>query len=98
VPSIIYVVYLKALYSIIDYIQEAGRARKAGEHVTAMIIIEDKDWLIKDLTKDSDLKLKTYKVNSLIRTRGCRRSILSRYLNSDLQNYKGIDAVLYNNY
>ncbi len=43
VLGIIYVVYLKALHSIIDYAQEAGRARRAGERVAAVIIIEDKD-------------------------------------------------------
>jgi superfamily II DNA helicase RecQ len=98
VPGIIYVVYLKALYSIIDYAQEAGRAKRAGEYITAVIIIEDKDWLAEDLTKDSGLELKTREVNSLIRTRGCRRSILGRYLDSDLRDYKGIDIVLCDNY
>jgi hypothetical protein len=41
--SIIHVVYFKALYNIIDYTQEARRAKKAKERVTAVIIIEDKD-------------------------------------------------------
>jgi superfamily II DNA helicase RecQ len=97
VLGITHVVYLEAPYSIIDYAQEAGRAKRAGERVTAVIIIEDKDWPVEDLTKDSGLELKTRKVNSLIRTRGCRRSILGRYLDSDLRDYKGIDIVLCNN-
>ena len=57
VPGIIHVIYLEALYSIIDYAQEAGRAGRAGERVTAVIIIEDKDWLAEDSRKDSCLKL-----------------------------------------
>jgi hypothetical protein len=42
-----------------------------------MIIIEDKDWLVKDLTKDSGFELKTREVNSLIRMKGCWRNIFS---------------------
>jgi superfamily II DNA helicase RecQ len=43
VLGITYVVYLKALYSIIDYTQEARRAGRAKERVTAIIIVKDKD-------------------------------------------------------
>jgi superfamily II DNA helicase RecQ len=42
-PGITHVVYLEAPYSIIDYTQEAGRAKRAKERVTAMIIVKDKD-------------------------------------------------------
>jgi superfamily II DNA helicase RecQ len=97
VPSIIYVVHLEAPYSIIDYAQEAKRARRARERVIAIVIVEDKDWPIEDLKKDSSLKLKTREVNSLIRTTGYRRNILGHSLDNDLWDYKGIDAVLYNN-
>ncbi|KAH9205095.1 P-loop containing nucleoside triphosphate hydrolase protein [Leptodontidium sp. 2 PMI_412] len=44
VPGITHIFHLKAPHSIIDYAQEAGRAGRAGERVTAVIIIEDKDW------------------------------------------------------
>jgi superfamily II DNA helicase RecQ len=97
VPGIIYVVHLEAPYSIIDYIQEAGRAGRAGERVTAMIVIEDKDWLREDPKKDSSLELKTREVNSLIRATSCRRSILGRSLDNDLRDYKGINTVLCDN-
>jgi ATP-dependent DNA helicase RecQ len=43
VPGITHVVHLEAPHSIIDYVQEAGRARRARERVTAVIIVEDKD-------------------------------------------------------
>ena len=43
VPDIIHIVYLEAPHSIIDYAQEAGRAGRARERITAIIIIEDKD-------------------------------------------------------
>jgi superfamily II DNA helicase RecQ len=43
VLGIIHVVYLEAPYSIIDYTQEARRAGRAGERVTAVIVVEDKD-------------------------------------------------------
>ena len=41
--DITYIVHLEAPHSIIDYAQEAGRAGRAREHITAVIIIEDKD-------------------------------------------------------
>jgi hypothetical protein len=75
VPGITHVVYLEALYSIIDYVQEARRARRARERVTAVIIVEDKDWPAEDPKKDSYLELKTREVNSLIRMTGCWRNI-----------------------
>jgi superfamily II DNA helicase RecQ len=97
VPGITHVVHLEAPHSIIDYAQEAGRAGRAGERVTAVVIVEDKDWPAEDPKKDSSLELKTREVNSLIRTTGCRRSILGRSLDNDLRDCKGIDAVLCDN-
>ncbi len=63
-----------------------------------MIIIKNKDQPVEDLRKDSYLKLKTREVNSLIRVTGYQYSILGQYLDNDLQDYKGINTVLYNNY
>jgi len=96
--EIIYIIYLKDLYSIINYIQKAGYTGRAGEYITTIIIIKDKNWLVKDPKKNSYLKLKIYKINSLIQTKDYRYSILSQYLDNNLQNYKKINTVLYNNY
>jgi superfamily II DNA helicase RecQ len=96
-PGIIYVIHLEGLYSIIDCTQEAGHTGRAGERVTAEIIIEDKDWPTEDLEKDSCFELKTRKVNSLIRIKSFRRSILGRWLDNNLRDYKGIGAILCNN-
>jgi hypothetical protein len=43
VPGIIHVMYLKALYNIIDYVQEAKRVKRVKERVTVVIIVKDKD-------------------------------------------------------
>jgi superfamily II DNA helicase RecQ len=43
VLGITHVMHLKAPYSIIDYIQEVKRVKRARERVTAMIIVKDKD-------------------------------------------------------
>lgn len=83
-PGIIYIVYLEAPYSIIDYTQETGHTGRARERITAIIIIEDKNWPAEDLKKDSCLELKMREVNSLIRATGYRYSILGRYLDNDL--------------
>ena len=97
VPGIRHIIHLEALHSIIDYAQEARRAGRAGESVQAQIIIEDKDWPGGDPEKDSCLELKTREVSSLIRTTGCQCSVLGRYLDNDLRDCKGMDAVYYNN-
>jgi superfamily II DNA helicase RecQ len=97
VPDIIHVVYLEALYNIIDYIQEARRAGRARERVMTMIVIKDKNWPAEDLKKNSSFELKTREVNSLIRATGYRRSILGCSLDNDLRDYKGIDIVLCDN-
>jgi len=62
-----------------------------------MIIVKDKDWPAEDSKKDSCLELKTREVNSLIWTTGYWRNILGQSLDNDLQDYKGIDAVLCDN-
>jgi superfamily II DNA helicase RecQ len=82
--GIIYIIHLEAPHNIIDYAQETGRAGRAGERVAAIIIIEDREWPAEDLSKDSSLELKKHEVNSLIRTQGCRRSILGQCLDNDL--------------
>ncbi|KFZ01674.1 hypothetical protein V500_00657 [Pseudogymnoascus sp. VKM F-4518 (FW-2643)] len=84
VPGITHVIHLEAPHSIIDYAQEAGRAGMSGERVVAMVVIEDKDWPEEVAAKDSCLELKRREVNGLILTKGCRRSILGRCLDSDL--------------
>ncbi|PMD63722.1 uncharacterized protein K444DRAFT_522351, partial [Hyaloscypha bicolor E] len=97
VPGIIYIIYLEAPYSIINYTQEASYTSRAGKRITAIIIIEDKDWPAENSKKDSCLELKTHKVNSLIRIKDYRYSILGRSLDNDLRDYKRINTVLYNN-
>jgi hypothetical protein len=42
-PGIIHVMYLEALYNIIDYVQEVKRIKRVKERITVMIIVKDKD-------------------------------------------------------
>jgi hypothetical protein len=42
-PGITHIIHLIALYSIINYTQEARCARRARKRVITVIIIEDKD-------------------------------------------------------
>lgn len=97
VPGIKHVIHLEAPYSIIDYAQEAGRAGRAGERVQAEVIVEDKDWPSEDASKDGYLEVKVREVNSLVRTRGCRRRLLGQYLDSDLRDCKALEAVMCDN-
>lgn len=98
VPGITHVIHLEAPHSIIDYAQEAGRAGRAGEGVAAVIVVEEKDWPSDDVRTDGQFELKTREVNSLIRTRGCRRRVLGQCLDNDTRDCKRIeDAVLCDN-
>jgi superfamily II DNA helicase RecQ len=97
VPGVVDVLHLEAPYSIIDYAQQAGRAERAGEAVTAKIVLEDRDWPVEDDETDSRLELKQREVNSFVRTTGCRRSILGRILDGDVRDCKRIKAVLCDN-
>ncbi|KAJ6438049.1 recq family helicase [Purpureocillium lavendulum] len=93
VPGITHVIHFGAPYSIIDYAQEAGRAGRAGERVEAVIVVEERDWPTEDPKTEAALELKTREVNALIRTSGCRRSVLGRCLDNDLRDCDRIDAV-----
>ncbi len=97
VPGITDVIHLEAPHSIIDYAQEAGRAGRAGEHATATIVVEDKDWPVEDLAKEGGIEVKAREVDALIRTMHCRRSILGRSLDGDLRDCGGMQAVLCDN-
>ncbi|KAL2203436.1 hypothetical protein CC79DRAFT_1390855 [Sarocladium strictum] len=91
----LYIVATAALGMGIDV---PGRAGRAGERVQAEVIVEDKDWPSEDASKDGYLEVKVREVNSLVRTRGCRRRLLRQYLDSDLRDCKALEAVMCDNY
>ncbi|KAF5239309.1 hypothetical protein FANTH_10012 [Fusarium anthophilum] len=90
VAGIIHVIHLEAPFSIIDYAQEAGRARRTGEPVTAEVIIKDKDWPDEDAAGEACLDISVREVRRLIRTRGCRRRLLGQCLDGDLRDCKDL--------
>ncbi|GKU15724.1 unnamed protein product, partial [Fusarium langsethiae] len=90
VAGIIDVIHLEAPFSIIDYAQEAGRAGRTGEPVTAEVIIEDKDWPDEDAAGEACLDISVREVRRLIRTRGCRRRLLGQCLDGDLRDCKDL--------
>ncbi|PON19994.1 hypothetical protein TGAM01_v211133 [Trichoderma gamsii] len=83
--------WLRGETPIIDYAQEAGRAGRAGERVAAVIVVEEKDWPSEDLRTDGRFEMKVREVNSLIRTKGCRRRVLGQCLDNDTRDCDGID-------
>ncbi|KAG8664903.1 uncharacterized protein FPOAC1_012880 [Fusarium poae] len=93
VAGIVHVIHLEAPFSIIDYAQEAGRGGRAGEPVTAEIVVEERDWPVEDHVRDSYLDPSTREVHRLIRTQGCRRRLLGQCLDGDLRDCKDLDAV-----
>ncbi|KAL2207010.1 hypothetical protein CC79DRAFT_1335237 [Sarocladium strictum] len=75
----------------------AQRKEGARERVQAEVIVEDKDWPSENASKDGYLEVKVREVNSLVRTRGCRRRLLRQYLDSDLRDCKALEAVMCDN-
>lgn len=49
-------------------------------------MVKEKDWLSEDLRTDGRLKIKVHEMNSLIRTEGCWRRVLSQCLNNNTQD------------
>ncbi|EXM14239.1 hypothetical protein FOTG_17350 [Fusarium oxysporum f. sp. vasinfectum 25433] len=90
VAGIIHVIHLEAPFSIIDYAQEARRAGRTGEPVTAEVIIKDKDWPDEDAAGEAYLDISVREVRRLIRTRGCRHQLLGQCLDGDLQDCKDL--------
>ncbi|RGP59552.1 recq family [Fusarium longipes] len=90
VAGITHVIHLEAPFSIIDYAQEAGRAGRTGEPVTAEIIVEDKDWPDEDAAGEACLDMSVREVRRLIRTPGCRRRLLGQCLDGDPRDCKDL--------
>ncbi|KAM0362018.1 hypothetical protein ACHAO7_011321 [Fusarium culmorum] len=93
VAGIVHVIHFEAPFSIVDYAQEAGRGGRAGEPVTAEVVVEERDWPVEDHVRDSYLDPSTREVHRLIRTQGCRRRLLGQCLDGDLRDCKDLDAV-----
>jgi superfamily II DNA helicase RecQ len=42
-PNIVYILYVRVLYSIIDFAQELGRRGRRGKAVDLVILVEEED-------------------------------------------------------
>ena len=81
-PGIVFVLHAGMPYGMIDYAQESGRAGRAGETVSSLIVIEEgflegleKRGLIRSIDEEALVQY--------LRTEGCRREVFSRYFDGE---------------
>lgn len=79
-PGVVCTLHVDVPYGMIDFAQESGRAGRAGEDVDSVIIVEEgRVETLAELSRGS-AGLDQYVMDQYITTRGCRRLVMSRYL------------------
>ena len=76
-PGIVYVLHIGVPYGMIDFAQESGRAGRSGEAVDSVILVE-KEEVERD--EDASQSVDESVMRAFVRSKGCRRAIMSNYL------------------
>jgi len=79
-PGIVFVLHVGLPYGMIDFAQESGRAGRGGEKVDSMILVEDgftKRRIRGERSVDEEAMV------GFVDTTGCRRRVLSGYLDGE---------------
>ncbi|KAI7371326.1 hypothetical protein KC328_g17564, partial [Hortaea werneckii] len=78
-PGIEFILHTDVPYGMIDFAQESGRGGRAGEDVDSVIVVEaGRVEQLAELTRGYGIDQQA--MDEFITTRGCRRLVLSRYL------------------
>jgi superfamily II DNA helicase RecQ len=77
-PGVVFVLHVGMPWSMIDFAQESGRGGRAGETVDSVIVVEDGQVEAR-VQKNSD-SVDVYAMGLFIQASGCRRGIMSEYL------------------
>lgn len=77
-PRIVFILHVGMPWSMIDFAQESGRGGRAGEFVTSVILVQEGEVerRLKEAIGDGDVQA----IGDFIRGGGCRRAIMSEYL------------------
>ena len=90
-PGIVLVIHMDLPYGMMDFAQESGRAGRAGERVESVIVIETG---VAERVRDNVQESRERRVMAeMIITTGCRRAVMSDYLDGRPQRCEEIGAV-----
>ena len=90
-PGIVFILHMGMPWSMIDYAQESGRGGRAGEVVDSVILIEEGEVDYR-LGKDTGA-IDVAAMAQFIQARGCRRGVMSDYLDGNRVECGDIEAV-----
>ena len=97
VKGILDVFHIGIPYGMISYVQESGRAGRAGEIVKSKILITNWEFERLKETDPDELKEDDRVMRELIISCDCRRKVMGRYLNGEELSCLDIDGELCDN-
>ena len=79
--GIVFVLHVGLPYGMIDFAQESGRAGRSGEEVDSIVLVGEDE--MSRMTKKKDRTVDEDAMIAFVEGQGCRRGIMSRYLDGE---------------
>jgi len=89
-PEVVFVLHLGLPYGMIDYAQESGRAGRGGEAVDSVVLLEDGE--VERRARYEAVSVDRSAMAAFVETTGCRRGVMSRYLDGEEVTCTGMDC------
>jgi superfamily II DNA helicase RecQ len=89
-PGIVFILHVGMPWSMIDFAQESGRGGRAGERVDSVIVVEDGE--VERMMKQKEGELDVQAMGLFIIGSGCRRGLMSSYLDGKQINCNDIES------
>jgi superfamily II DNA helicase RecQ len=80
-PGIVFILHMDMPWGMIDFTQEVGRGGRGGERVDSIILVEE--GVVERKVRRGGLSLDASAMAAFITSRGCRREVMSRYLDGE---------------
>jgi hypothetical protein len=88
--AIVFVLHMGMPYGMINYAQESGRAGRGGEAADSVVLVEERgagqDRIIGPLPLDDSA------MADFVESRGCRRAVMSGYLDGEQQSCSAVNG------
>lgn len=89
-PGIVFILHVGMPWSMIDFAQESGRGGRGGERVDSVIVVEHGEVERRMKQKEEDLDVQAMGI--FIIGGGCRRGLMSSYLDGKQVNCNDVDS------